>query len=127
MVLDFCEMIEDCTREGWGESTSLWDLLRRILQQRSETETVVDAFDRIDFAHGESQRLTRVHLAEAVDRSFHLLLELGRSETPVAAYKLPEYLLSMPMLPRNPVGKVLKTELRALAKARYATNEGDMA
>ncbi|MEO6625725.1 MAG: class I adenylate-forming enzyme family protein [Burkholderiaceae bacterium] len=34
----------------------------------------------------------------------------------VAAYKLPEYLLPLPALPRNPVGKVLKTELRVQAR-----------
>jgi acyl-coenzyme A synthetase/AMP-(fatty) acid ligase len=33
--------------------------------------------------------------------------------------------LSMPMLPRNPVGKILKTELRAQAKARHAAPERD--
>jgi acyl-CoA synthetase (AMP-forming)/AMP-acid ligase II len=50
-----------------------------------------------------------------------------RNEKHVAAYKLPEYLLSMPGLPRNPVGKILKTELRAQAKARHAPSEGDAA
>ncbi len=45
----------------------------------------------------------------------------------VAAYKLPEYMLSVPMLPRNPVGKVLKTELRAMAKARHAPIDGEAA
>jgi acyl-CoA synthetase (AMP-forming)/AMP-acid ligase II len=43
-----------------------------------------------------------------------------RNEKHVAAYKLPEYLLPLPSLPRNPVGKVLKTELRAQAKALAA-------
>lgn len=55
------------------------------------------------------------------------IVQYLRDEKHVAAYKLPEYLLSMPMLPRNPVGKVLKTELRAQARARYATAEGDVA
>ncbi|MEO6625720.1 MAG: fatty acid--CoA ligase family protein, partial [Burkholderiaceae bacterium] len=50
-----------------------------------------------------------------------------RSEKHVAAYKLPEYLLCVPMLPRNPVGKVLKTELRVQAKAQHAPLEGDPA
>ena len=57
----------------------------------------------------------------------HDIVQYLRSEKHVAAYKLPEYLLSMPTLPRNPVGKILKTELRALAKARHAPSEGDLA
>ncbi len=36
-----------------------------------------------------------------------------RDECRVAVYKLPEHLLLLPALPRNPVGKVLKNELRA--------------
>lgn len=43
-----------------------------------------------------------------------------RSEKHVAAYKLPEYLLALPALPRNPVGKVLKTELRVQAGSLVA-------
>ena len=35
----------------------------------------------------------------------------------VAAFKLPEYLLPVPALPRNPVGKILKRELREQARA----------
>jgi acyl-CoA synthetase (AMP-forming)/AMP-acid ligase II len=48
-----------------------------------------------------------------------------RDEKNVAAYKLPEYLMTVPALPRNPVGKVLKTELRARARARFAPAEGE--
>ncbi|GBU14689.1 AMP-dependent acyl-CoA synthetase [Polaromonas sp.] len=46
------------------------------------------------------------------------LQELGtflRNEKRVAAYKLPEYLLLLPTLPRTPVGKILKRELRQQA------------
>ena len=35
----------------------------------------------------------------------------------IARYKLPEYLLPLLALPRNPVGKILKRELREQAKA----------
>ena len=35
----------------------------------------------------------------------------------IAVYKLPEYLLALTTLPRNPVGKILKRELREQAKA----------
>ncbi len=46
------------------------------------------------------------------------IVQFLRDEKRVAAFKLPEYLLSMPSLPRNPVGKILKNELRAQARAR---------
>ncbi len=40
-----------------------------------------------------------------------------RDEQRIAVYKLPEYLLTIQALPRNPVGKVLKRVLRDQAKA----------
>lgn len=55
------------------------------------------------------------------------IVQYLRTEKHVAAFKLPEYLLSLPILPRNPVGKVLKTQLRAQAKALHAATEGDAA
>jgi non-ribosomal peptide synthetase component E (peptide arylation enzyme) len=44
-----------------------------------------------------------------------------RNEQRVAVYKLPEYLLLVAALPRNPVGKILKRDLRELAKTRIQT------
>ncbi len=41
------------------------------------------------------------------------LVAFLRDERQVAVYKLPEHLMLLPALPRNPVGKVLKRELRA--------------
>ena len=38
----------------------------------------------------------------------------------MAAFKLPERLMVMDQLPRNPVGKVLKRELRTLFDAQSA-------
>ncbi|MDB5967008.1 MAG: short-chain-fatty-acid--CoA ligase [Polaromonas sp.] len=40
-----------------------------------------------------------------------------RDDKRVAVYKLPEYLMLLPALPRNPVGKILKRELRLQAAA----------
>ena len=40
-----------------------------------------------------------------------------RDHKRVAVYKMPEYLLPLAELPRNPVGKILKRELRERAKA----------
>jgi acyl-CoA synthetase (AMP-forming)/AMP-acid ligase II len=48
------------------------------------------------------------------------LVEYLRDERRLAVYKLPETLLLLEALPRNPVGKVLKRELRDLAAARAA-------
>lgn len=43
------------------------------------------------------------------------LVEFLRTEKQVAAFKLPERLIVLPALPRNPVGKIVKKELRELA------------
>jgi acyl-CoA synthetase (AMP-forming)/AMP-acid ligase II len=43
-----------------------------------------------------------------------------RDDCRIAAYKLPEYILEVDALARNPVGKVLKGELRELARQRFA-------
>ena len=44
------------------------------------------------------------------------LVKFLREQQRVAAYKLPEYLLTLAAIPRNPVGKILKRELREQAK-----------
>ncbi len=51
------------------------------------------------------------------------LVRYLRVDKHVAAYKLPEYLMPLPAMPRNPVGKILKTELRAQAKALFTAPE----
>jgi acyl-CoA synthetase (AMP-forming)/AMP-acid ligase II len=43
-----------------------------------------------------------------------------REQRRIAVYKLPELLLCLDALPRNPVGKILKRELRARAQAAQA-------
>jgi acyl-CoA synthetase (AMP-forming)/AMP-acid ligase II len=50
------------------------------------------------------------------------LVQYLRSERHVAAYKLPEYLLPLAEMPRNPIGKILKTELRAQARSLAGTS-----
>lgn len=45
------------------------------------------------------------------------LVDFLRNEKRVAVYKLPEYLLTLKELPRNPVGKIVKRELREQAAA----------
>jgi acyl-CoA synthetase (AMP-forming)/AMP-acid ligase II len=45
----------------------------------------------------------------------------------IARYKLPEYFLALQALPRNPVGKILKRELREQAKALATRSEKEVA
>lgn len=45
------------------------------------------------------------------------LTDYLRTQARIAAFKLPEYLLHVPALPRNPVGKILKRQLREQARA----------
>lgn len=50
-----------------------------------------------------------------------------RTDRHVASYKLPEYLMPLPAMPRNPVGKILKNELRAQASALVGTSQKESA
>ena len=45
----------------------------------------------------------------------------------IARYKLPEYFLALQALPRNPVGKILKRELREQAKVLAARSKKEVA
>ncbi len=53
--------------------------------------------------------------AEGHDVTLASLGAYLQGEKRVAVYKLPEYLMLLPALPRNPVGKILKRELRQQA------------
>jgi acyl-CoA synthetase (AMP-forming)/AMP-acid ligase II len=53
---------------------------------------------------------------EGHEVSLEQLVKFLREQQRVAAYKLPEYLLPLAVIPRNPVGKILKRELREQAK-----------
>ncbi len=54
------------------------------------------------------------------------LTDFLRLEQRIATYKLPEYLLPIPALPRNPVGKILKRELREQAKTLLIANNAHL-
>lgn len=58
-----------------------------------------------------------VAASQGCDVTLASLCAYLRDELQVAVYKLPEYLLLLPALPRNPVGKILKRELRLRAAA----------
>jgi acyl-CoA synthetase (AMP-forming)/AMP-acid ligase II len=60
--------------------------------------------------------------ADGAEVSLDSIAGFLRDEKRVAVYKLPEYLLLVPALPRNPVGKVLKRDLR-LQAANLATSK----
>jgi acyl-CoA synthetase (AMP-forming)/AMP-acid ligase II len=55
--------------------------------------------------------------AEGADVTLETLGAYLRDDKRIAVYKLPEYLMLLPALPRNPVGKILKRELRVKAAA----------
>jgi acyl-CoA synthetase (AMP-forming)/AMP-acid ligase II len=55
--------------------------------------------------------------ADGHDVQLQHLTDFLRTQARIAAFKLPEYLLHVPALPRNPVGKILKRELREQARA----------
>ncbi len=55
--------------------------------------------------------------ADGKDVTLESLSAFLRDEKRIAVYKLPEYLMLVPALPRNPVGKILKRELRVQAAA----------
>ncbi len=62
-----------------------------------------------------------VVLADGASVTLNDIKTYLRDEKRIAAYKLPEYLLPLQTLPRNPVGKILKRELREQAKALSTT------
>ena len=58
-----------------------------------------------------------VVVADGQAISLKVLTDYLRNEERIATYKLPEYFLRVDTLPRNPVGKILKRELREQARA----------
>ena len=55
--------------------------------------------------------------AEGSDVTLAQITSFLREHKRIAVYKLPEYLMRVDALPRNPVGKILKRELRAQARS----------
>lgn len=60
--------------------------------------------------------------APGMEPTLDQLVAYLRDERQVAVYKLPEHLILLPALPRNPVGKVLKRELRERFVTSGASN-----
>lgn len=57
-----------------------------------------------------------VVLTQGASVQLETVVDFLRHEKKVAVYKLPEYLMQVDALPRNPVGKILKRELRIQAQ-----------
>lgn len=89
MILVPNNKIEEYTRKGWWGTTTLWDEFRRQLAERPDAESVVDAPNRADFAHGAPLRLTWAQMGEAIDRFSHMLVELGIRRDEVLLMQLP--------------------------------------
>ncbi len=89
MILVSDSKIEEYTRKGWWGTTTLWDAFRKQLQERPDAESVVDASNRADFAHGTPQRLTWAQIGEAIDRFSHMLVERGIGRDEVLLMQLP--------------------------------------
>ena len=89
MILVPNDKIEEYTGKGWWGTTTLWDLFQQHLTERPQAESVADAFNRADFAHGAPQRLSWAQLGEAIDRFSHLLLETGIRRDDVVLMQLP--------------------------------------
>lgn len=89
MILVSSSKIEEYTHKGWWGSTTLWDEFRRQRQERPHAESVVDAPNRADFAHGPAQRLTWTQIGEAIDRFSYMLVELGIRRDEVLLMQLP--------------------------------------
>ncbi len=89
MILVANNKIDEYTRKGWWGTTTLWDAFQRQVQARPDAESVVDASNRADFAHGAPQRLTWAQVGEAIDRFSHLLVELGIQRDDVLLMQLP--------------------------------------
>jgi len=89
MILVPQAKIDDYTARGWWGSVTLWDLFVQNLREQPDSEAVVDAPNRADFAHGAPRRLTWAQLAVEVDRFSLLLLTRGIKRDDVLVMQLP--------------------------------------
>ncbi|MDO8772331.1 MAG: class I adenylate-forming enzyme family protein [Burkholderiaceae bacterium] len=89
MILVPKTKIDDYTARGWWGTTTLWDLFVTHVRERPDSEAVVDAFNRSEFAHGTPKRLTWAQLADDVDRFCRVLLQNGIRRDDVLLMQLP--------------------------------------
>ncbi len=89
MILVPQAKIDDYTTRGWWGSVTLWDLFVKNLGAQPDTEAVVDAANRADFAYGAPRRLTWAQVGVEVDRFCLHLLAKGIARDDVLVMQLP--------------------------------------
>jgi acyl-CoA synthetase (AMP-forming)/AMP-acid ligase II len=83
------DKVVDYTARGWWGTQTLWDLFCVNLRERPDAEAVVDAPNRLEFAHGTPRRLSWTELADEVDRFCLLLLAHNIRRDDVLVVQLP--------------------------------------
>jgi acyl-CoA synthetase (AMP-forming)/AMP-acid ligase II len=83
------EKIADYTARGWWGTQTLWDLFCVNLRTRPDAEAVVDAPNRLEFAHGAPRRLSWAQLATEVDSLCQVLLANHLQRDDVVVVQLP--------------------------------------
>ena len=89
MVLVANDKIAEYTARGWWGTTTLLDHFDRHVREKPDAEAVVDAVNRLDFAHGSPRRLSWAELADEARRFALLLLDTGLMRDDVVLVQMP--------------------------------------
>ena len=89
MIYALQEHIDIYTEKGWWGEKTLWDYFLESLHQFPDQEAVVDAPNRLSFAHGEPQRWSWKTLAEHTDKVALSLLKSGIKRDDIVVVQLP--------------------------------------
>ena len=89
MILVSQERIADYTQRGWWGSLTLWDWFLKNLNERGDAQAVVDAPNRMEFAHGAPQRLSWKQLSLAIDALSLVFVDQGIERDDIVVVQLP--------------------------------------
>jgi acyl-CoA synthetase (AMP-forming)/AMP-acid ligase II len=89
MIYALQEHIDSYTAKGWWGEKTLWDYFLESLHQFPDQEAVVDAPNRLSFAHGEPQRWSWKTLAEHTDKVALSMLKSGIKRDDIVVVQLP--------------------------------------